>query len=486
MRCCLLRRRPATARPLLAEVRAWLQQQQQQHQRQETAAREQEEDLVEQMLQAAAAGALGQQQGPFGMQHSPAACWPPQPPAAAMQAGEALGQQPQTARRPLHEPRQPVLAPAPGSGSKRRQLSSRPPSRWDYRPAWNEGLRVDDLPLASRARQAGATGEPGSPKQHSRADASGRTPAAWAAAPAPVLQQPTFAAQPQVQPVPQMFTACSSLAQPVVQQQAQQAQQEQQQLLAYQGAPPQPAPVLSPSAAAPGSAMGQPVIHQYFAGSPPPVTAVASPPGPWQQQWHHGWPPAAPDPPSRPVTAGLQHGWQVVPPSQLVCFGEGQPHWAGYGPPVQQQGVQQPGQYPQAWQQPGATLQQAQLQVRPATPGAGLGVGGLHYDSSRDVGSETWQPQAANAVNTLRPRSAAAKVGRRGWAPQLPTQPDGAPQQIHGGGAHCQTSRPSLLPSCRPLQEAALAAARAEYVRETARIRAKRLREMQGSADLQL
>ena len=139
-----------------------------------------------------------------------------------------------------------------------------------------------------------------------------------------------------------------------------------------------------------------------------------------------------------------------------------------------------------------------QLQVRPATPGAGLGVGGLHYDSSRDVGSETWQPQAANAVNTLRPRSAAAKVGRRGWAPQLPTQPDGAPQQIHGGGAHCQTSRPSLLPSCRPLQdrplavaptqvgEAALAAARAEYVRETARIRAKRLREMQGSADLQL
>lgn len=36
------------------------------------------------------------------------------------------------------------------------------------------------------------------------------------------------------------------------------------------------------------------------------------------------------------------------------------------------------------------------------------------------------------------------------------------------------------------VDEAALAAARAEYIRETARIRAKRLREMQESADLRL
>lgn len=36
------------------------------------------------------------------------------------------------------------------------------------------------------------------------------------------------------------------------------------------------------------------------------------------------------------------------------------------------------------------------------------------------------------------------------------------------------------------VDEAALAAARAEYIRETARIRAKRLREMQESADFRL
>ena len=49
------------------------------------------------------------------------------------------------------------------------------------------------------------------------------------------------------------------------------------------------------------------------------------------------------------------------------------------------------------------------------------------------------------------------------------------------------------LPQDKPLavaptqvDEAALAAARAEYIRETARIRAKRLREMQESSDSRL
>lgn len=361
---------------------------------------------MEQMLQAAAAGALGQSGGQPGLQYAPGPWWGGPPPAAAQQW------QGSPARRPLHEPRPPVQAPA--AGAKRRQVAVRPASRWDYRPAWNEGLRVDDLPLSSRARQAGTAAEPGSAQPQPQV--SPAAPAAWAAVQAPTLQQPAVPAQGIIQP-PQAQQAQQQAGVPPG---PPQAPQLQQQVPSYQTAQGPPPPTLPPSAAAPfNNAFNAAVQQCYMTASPTAMPLGPSPPAQWQQQLQPGWPAAA-DPLSRPVTAGVQQ-WQVTPhqvvastpqPPQQV-YAEA-PVWAGYGQPVAQPMVQQQ-PVPQTYQHPsGMPFQQQQQQqhTRPATPGAGLGLG---LGGSSDMGSAAhtaWQPQTASAINTARPRSAAAKVCR--------------------------------------------------------------------------
>lgn len=406
--CCPPPCRPTTARPLLAEVRTWLQQQQQQYRHQEQAAREQEEELMEQMLQAAAAGSLGQPDGQQGPQYAsadrPAGAPGSQPPGQQQQGWQV--------RRPLHEPRPPVLAPA--AGAKRRQVSVRPPSRWDYRPAWNEGLRVDDLPLSSRARQAGMAAEPSQalqPKPQAPATGSAQALAGWAAAHAPVLQQPTLTAQAVAHPPAAQHGALylgPMQASP------------QPQVAVVQPAQGPPPPMFPPYPAASTTSTCNPVVQQpqqqWYSGSPAAMPAVPCLPPQWQQQGQgqYGWPPA-PDPASRPVTAGVQL-WQPMPSLQPAAvyaqpqqqaWGE-MSQWAGCGLPATHSMAPQPPVQPPC--QP-PTAMPTQQQRRPATPGAGLGLGCLPCDVSG--GANAWQAAAANGANTLRPRSAAAKVGLR-------------------------------------------------------------------------
>lgn len=356
---------------------------------------------MEQMLQAAAAGALGQPDGP----PCAAAPWWGGPPLPAQQ------RQVSPARRPLHEPRPPVLAPT--AGAKRRQVSVRPPSRWDYRPAWSEGHRVDDLPLSSRARQASTAAQPSSPQPQPGTTVPVQPQADGPAGCAPTLQQPAFHAQgvaPAAPTQPAQPHATVGLG-------PGQTLPPQPQMGGYQAVQGPPPPVFLPSSAAQFNSTCNPAVGQFCPGSP------AAMPTPAQhqhhQQWQYGWPAAA-DPVSRPVTAGAQQ-WQV--PHQQPAPSTAQlphqvyaetPSWPCYGAPVVAQPVA-PHQYVQQVHQPASAMpaHALQQQTQPATPGAGLGLGGPFYEASSSA-STAWQPQAANsalnALNTPRPRSAAAKV----------------------------------------------------------------------------
>lgn len=375
--------------------------------------------MLEQMLQAAAAGGLGQhqQQGPAYSRH----------PRTAAQPDWRQEQAPQPAspvRRPLHEPRQPALA-ASVSGAKRRQTATRPPSRWDYRPAWNEGrVRVDDLPAAAaaapaRGRQSSGL-EAGSPRPASVAAPQPLqqawqqpAPQAWQQPAAQAWQQPTAAPSATQQGWGQ---AVNSGGPPSLQQQSASA------------APPAALPTLQqpqlppgfvhmPAAGAAGQGSGSrvPVIHQYFSGPPgPPSTpaTVASPPQAWQLQWLWGQQgPAAADPMTRPAT-GCAQQYQPQPalpqPQQTAPWMlPGQEQAAA----AQQGWGQQYGGYGGA---PAAQTHPVRYQQRPGTPGTGL-QGYETAPAAAAPSSQAWPPPAAMSTsNTPRPRSAASKVGLGG------------------------------------------------------------------------
>lgn len=368
--------RPATqARPLLAEVRRWLQQQQLAHQQQAAQAQD-TEDALEQMLQAAAAGALplGALQGSH-MAHGIPSQVPP------------LAQQPRhqsPGRRPLHEPRPPVVAPQPGGGSspKRRQTAARAPSRWDYRPAWNEGLgrntvlRAEDLP-GSRAGQ----GEAGSPAKW-----QGAAPASLAAAQPTLCPNPAGVAGAQQPMQPDLQQGCFQAVQGAMSSPAQPPPFQQAPPPAYQSA--------SGQAAFPPAV---PLIQQYFSSQPPSPTpaALCSPVQPWQQQpWQ--WGPGAAYPQSRPATGYHSAQREMAPPPQQP----GAASWPPQPPPFQGLGYDA-GQG--GWGVP--------AQQRPATPGAGLGTGGLQCMAGTSAAGEAYMQQAPYGAATPRPRS--AKVGAR-------------------------------------------------------------------------
>ncbi|KAL4458394.1 hypothetical protein ABPG75_013259 [Micractinium tetrahymenae] len=201
--------------------------------------------------------------------------------------------------------------------------------------------------------------------------------------------------------------------------------QEQQWLQPAQAAPP--AAYLYPGAlvAAPGSPTGGPVIHQYFAAPP-------SPPSQQQQQQHQhsgaAGAPADADWQSRPPSAGSLYSlqWQAAAYPQVAPMLVAPLHIPT-----------QPGSWAQArGQGPASSAQGPAPQQRPPTPGAGLAP-------QRPPCSATAGGGVPAGTATVRPRSASAR------------------------------DKPLAVPPGQ-VDEGALAAARAEYVREKERIRAKR------------
>lgn len=340
------------------------------------------------MLQAAGLGGPAQQPWPPGGQYPAAAPAPASP-----------------ARRPLHEPRQPALSPV--SGAKRRQVASpRPPSRWDYRPAWSEAPpRVDDLPVAAasaRARQsAAAEAAPQWPASTGVLHPQPAAPA-WQQAPAPQApsgqqgwgQAPAAASpSPSLQPHSAGFAPAASQPGPP------------QQLQQPQHAFPMQLPAVGPGSAGAAPPSGA-VIYQCFAPG-------CSPPPALQQQWVWGrcGTSTAADPQTRPGTSWGQQQ-QLAPPAPP----QQQQHHHQLLPALWPPGTQQPAAAPQGWvgQPEGGyaaavpeAQQQAQYQQRPATPGAGLWPG-CGSTAGPPGTIQAWPPVSGAA--TPRPRSAAAKV----------------------------------------------------------------------------
>lgn len=211
--------------------------------------------------------------------------------------------------------------------------------------------------------------------------------------------------------------------------------QQQWQQLGHAALPPAAPAFLYPAAvmAAPGSPTGGAVIHQYFAA--PHAARVQ----PQQQQLEAATGPADTDwcQQSRPGSAGSSYSlqWQaaayplagpaLLAPLQAPLLPGGWAQVTGKGPAspaAHQQGLQ--------------------------TPGTGLA-------SERLAGSMPAGSTIHVGATAARPSSASAR------------------------------EKPLAVPPGQ-VDEGALAAARAEYVREKERIRAKRLRELQESADLKL
>lgn len=429
------------AQSLFAEVRSWLQHESAQLQQQLVL----QESHLEAGLHAPAPGAMhlapGEHQQPEAApahlsQQYPGGGFPAhaawfgqvmQPGVPAFDGGPAQHQQQErgVAQRPLlHEPRQPVAA-RPAS-AKRRQVQPRSPSRvsrWDYRPAWSEGLasmrglRVDDLPAsaaAARAQQvmrAGTIMVPRVPALNLLValpvQADNCTPKLAANSPRsgqPAGQSPLLQVHQQQLPCPP-----AAHAQLPLQDAGGSSHQTLASAVPYEWVATQPMQVQG-AAHVPGGGTGfmsgagphfppplippgggaSPVIHQYFAPALPSPFATYQP-----QQSSYA---AAAIPLSRPATACSSYAqhYLTMPQSQLLP------------PPVhsQQHFDQNGNQMVDCSEQFGQYQQQVQQhhqrQQRPATPGVALGGG-------TSAASEAWTPHGMIGTTSLT-KSASAKV----------------------------------------------------------------------------
>lgn len=252
--------------------------------------------------------------------------------------------------------------------------------------------------------------------------------------------------------------------------------QQQWQQLGHAALPPAAPAFLYPAAvmAAPGSPTGGAVIHQYFAA--PHAARVQ----PQQQQLEAATGPADTDwcQQSRPGSAGSSYSlqWQaaayplagpaLLAPLQAPLLPGGWAQVTGKGPAS-------PAAHQQGLQTPGTGLASERL------------AGSMPAGSTIHVGATAARPSSASArvsgnreparagmegEHTIQPAHASDELGHFFWSPAL-----SPPRQ----------EKPLAVPPGQ-VDEGALAAARAEYVREKERIRAKRLRELQESADLKL